>query len=214
MTKPGVLSVLLAAALAFPSIGCFAAASEDVVTLWKSVEAPPPPEVRAVTLSPATTALLLLDFVGATCNEKVRPRCLASVPKVAGLLRQARAKGVLVAYSVTRTTKSADILPELAARPDEPVVQSGVDKFLGTELEKILVAKGIKRVIVTGTAAHGAVLHTSVGAALRGFEVVLPVDGLSAESLYPEQYAVWHLLNSPGAKGKVTVTRLGMISFE
>ncbi len=69
---------------------------------------------------------------------------------------------------------------------------------MGTDLEKILKDKGIKAVIVTGTAAHRAVLYTASGAALRGMHVIVPVDGMSAENVYAEQYVAWNLVNAPG----------------
>jgi len=49
-------------------------------------------------------------------------------------------------------------------------------------LEKILNDKGIKTVVVAGTAAQGAVLNTASQAALRGLRVIVPVDGMSAEN--------------------------------
>ena len=63
---------------------------------------------------------------------------------------------------------------------DEPHVLSGPDKFRNTDLEKILKDKGITTVIVVGTAANGAVLFTASGAAFRGMNVIVPVDGMSA----------------------------------
>jgi nicotinamidase-related amidase len=95
----------------------------------------------------------------------------------------------------------------------EPVVTSGPDKFLGTDLEKIIKEKGIKTVIVTGTAAHGAVIYTASGAALRGIKVVVPVDGISADNTYAEQYTVWHLMNAPRVSNQVTLTKTTSINF-
>ena len=119
---------------------------------------------------------------------------------------------MLVVYSLTAGSKLADVAPALAAREGDPAVTSGPDKFLGTDLEKILAARGIKTVIVTGTAAHGAVLNTASGAAFRGMKVILPVDGLSAEGLYPEQYTVWHLLNAPRESTQVTLTAIDLMN--
>ena len=93
------------------------------------------------------------------------------------------------------------------------VVKSSVDKFYNTELENILRDKGIKTVIIAGTTAEGAVLHTATGASMRGFRVIVPVDGMSAGNLYPEQYTAWHLLNAPGTRRSTTLTRFDMIGF-
>ena len=66
---------------------------------------------------------------------------------------------------------------------------------------------------VTGTAAHGAVLYTASGAAFRGMNVIVPVDGLSAESLFPELYTVWNLANAPRVSAKTVITKMGLIMY-
>jgi nicotinamidase-related amidase len=187
--------------------------AQTVVDAWDTVKAPPAPELKSVTLDPKSTAVLLLDFNKQTCSAAQRPRCIASIPKVAKLLAEARGKGVLVVYSLSAGATTADIGPELAPKGNEPVVASGPDKFLGTDLEKILKEKNIKTVIVNGTAAHGAVLYTASEAAFRGMKVIIPVDGLSAEALYPEQYTVWTLANAPRVSAQVTLTKIDMIKF-
>ncbi len=93
------------------------------------------------------------------------------------------------------------------------MVSSGPDKFRGTDLEKILKEKNVKTVVVMGTTAHGAVLYTASGAALRGIKVIVPVDGMSADSLYPEQYTAWNLVNAPRISIQVTLSRTDMIKF-
>jgi nicotinamidase-related amidase len=194
-------------------LSCFSVHAQTVVDLWDTVKAPPAPELKSVTLDPKSTALLLLDFNKQTCSAERRPRCIASIPKMERLLSTAREKGVYIVYSLSAGATPADIARELAPKASDPVVTSGPDKFFGTDLEKILKEKNIKTVIVTGTAAHGAVLYTASGAALRGMKVILPVDGLSAEALYPEQYTVWNLANAPRVSAEVTVTRTDMIKF-
>ena len=74
--------------------------------------------------------------------------------------------------------------------------------------------KKIDAVIVTGTAAHGAVLYTASGAAFREMKVIVPVDGLSAESLFPELYTVSNLANAPRVSTKTTITKMGLINIE
>ncbi|HEV8235177.1 MAG TPA: hypothetical protein VGP84_11305, partial [Gemmatimonadaceae bacterium] len=78
----------LIAAMAF--VGGTATAA-SIADEWASVQVPPPPALKAVTLARKTTALLLLDFNKQTCNAERRPRCIASIPKVAKLLAAARA---------------------------------------------------------------------------------------------------------------------------
>jgi nicotinamidase-related amidase len=183
------------------------AAAQDVIAEWNSIKAPPAPEIKDVNVDPKTTALLLLDFNKQTCNPERRPRCIASVPRMKKLLDYARSKGILVVYSLSAGAVPGDIAADLAPMASDPSVTSGPDKFMGTNLEQILKDKGIKTVIVTGTAAHGAVLYTASSAALRGMQVVVPVDGMSAENAYAEQYVAWNLVNAPRVSTMVTLTR-------
>ncbi len=185
--------------------------TKTIIDEWATVQAPKPPELKPVTLDPKTTALLVLDFVKQTCNNERRPRCLASVPQVEALLNLARSKGVAVVYSITTSATPADILKELAPHDGEPMVKASADKFFKTDLEKILTDKGIKTVVIVGTAAEGAVLNTASQAAFRGLQVIVPVDGMSSENTYFEQYTVYHLAHAPGVGQRVTLTKIDMI---
>lgn len=183
----------------------------NIIDEWNTVKVPASPELKPVTIDPKTTALLMLDFNRQTCNVEKRPRCIASIPGVGKLLALARTMGAPVVYSLAPGAAAKDIAQELSPRADEPIVASGPDKFLGTGLEKILREKGVKTVIVVGTAAHGAVLYTASSAAFRGFSVVVPVDGMSAEDLYAEQYVVWNLVNAPRVANMTTLTKIDLI---
>jgi nicotinamidase-related amidase len=188
-----------------------AASAQTIVDEWATVKAPPAPELKPASLDPKTTALLMLDFVAPNCTQ--RPRCLASIPAVKKLLGEARAKGMLIVYATGPTGKRADTVAEVAPTDSEPVVSTGVDKFVNTDLEKILKAGGTQTVIAMGTAAHGAVLYTASAASLRGMKVILPVDGMSADSPYVEQYTAWHLTNAPLVARNVTLTKIDLIKF-
>jgi nicotinamidase-related amidase len=202
--------VVIAAGLVVGTSLSTAASAQTIVDEWANVKAPPPPELKPVTINPKETALLMLDFVKQICGP--RPRCVASLPKMKSLLNQAREKGVHVVYSLAGQTV-ADILPDVALRAGEPFVSSGPNKFLNTDLEKILKEKGVKTVIVVGTAAEGAVLNTGAGSALRGFKVIVPVDGVSSSTTFAEQYTAWHLANSPRVGPQVTLTKTELIGY-
>lgn len=218
LTKPffilGIGLVLLILGWNQSLIGSAAPAKDrTIIDEWKWVKTPPAPELQPVTLEPASSALLILDIQSGTCNQEKRPRCVSSIPRIKALLSLARAQQMLVIYSLTSKGTPAEICPEVAPGPTEPVVKSSVDKFYGTDLEKILTGKAIKTVVIVGTAAHGAVLNTATGAAVRGFQVVVAVDGVSAEDSFAELYTAWHLLNAPAVKGKVVLTKVSLIGF-
>lgn len=189
-----------------------ALAAGTIIDEWSDVKAPKAPELKPVRIDPRETALLVLDIEQRTCNSDRRPRCIASVPKIENLIEKARAKGMPVVYSLTSKGTRQTILKEVTPLKQDPVVKSSVDKFYGTNLEKILREKEVKTVIIVGTAANGAVLGTAIGAAMRKFNIIVPVDGMS-DNLYSEQYVAWHLVNAPGTRNFTTLTQISMIEF-
>jgi nicotinamidase-related amidase len=204
--------IAAAMATAFLTVLAVPAHAANIIDEWGSVTAPPPPALKSVTVDPKTTALLMLDFMKANCG--VRPRCVATLPAVKKLLGEARAAKATVIYSFFGKNTAADILdPDLAPVAGETSVTSFADKFLNTDLDKMLKDKGIATVIVTGTAANGAILYTGSGAALRGLNVIVPVDGISSVDTYSEQFGTWQLANGPTFGQKVTITKTDMIKF-
>jgi hypothetical protein len=59
------------------------------------------------------------------------------------------------------------------------------------------------------------VLYTSSAAALRGFNVIVPVDGMSAvgQNIYVEQYVAYNFTSAPIVSPKITLTSIDMIKF-
>ena len=193
----------------------------DIIDEWNTVKAPPLPELKAVTLDPKTTALLILDIGKGNCG--VRPRCVATLPNIQKLHDAARAAGVMLFYTVG---DMEDFLaPGFAPRAGEfvqrcsdkikPPCQAGPDKFMDSGLDQRLKARGIKTVIVCGTSAQGVGIGTGSGSAQRGYKVIFPVDCVSAEDPYMEQYAAWHMFKGGPAivTGATTLTRTSMIKF-
>ncbi|MGE5772347.1 MAG: isochorismatase family protein [Hyphomicrobiales bacterium] len=206
MKRNLITAAAVVAALALP------AHAANIVDEWASVKAPPPPALKPVTVDSKTTALLMLDFMKQNCG--VRPRCMATLPAVKKLLGEARAAKATVIYTKFGKTTFDDIVDkDLAPAAGEASVTSFADKFLNTDLDKILKDKGIQTVIAIGTAANGAVLLTGTGAALRGVNVIVPVDGISSVDAYSEQFSVWQLANGPTFSQKVTITKMDMIKF-
>ncbi|WP_055666937.1 cysteine hydrolase [Desnuesiella massiliensis] len=183
---------------------------QTIIDKWNTVPIPPAPELKSVAVDPKTSALLILDMENSICKS---PRCIGSIPNIYNLLTKARKNQMLVVYSLIPSGNPEDIFKQLAPLPKDPIVKSNVDKFYKTNLEEILQAKGIKTVIITGYAANGAVLHTATSAAFRGFNVIVPVDSMSANNLYPEQYTAWHMLNSPGTRNRAVITKVNLIRF-
>jgi nicotinamidase-related amidase len=201
------------------------AQAQTIIDEWANVQVPSPPELKKVTVDPKTTALLVMGFVRDSCNTQRRPRCAATIPAVAKLLAGARQHGVLVMHSVPSTNPGDDyIVRELAPLPGETIIPpNGPNKFLPVDpefpqfanfaLDKILNDRGIKTVITVGTQVQTAVLHTAAEAALRGYKVIVPVDGMSGDSVYPEQYTAWHLTNTQRIMQHVTLTKVDLVGY-
>jgi nicotinamidase-related amidase len=202
------------------------ASAQSIIDQWSAVPVPPPPKLENVTVDPKSTALLVMGFVKGSCNAERRPRCVATIPHVKKLLTEARAHGVLVLHSVPCGSASGDlIVADLAPLPGEAIIPpNGPNKFLpfdvlcshsdiGFDLEKVLKTHGIKTVITVGTQVQTAVLHTAAEAALRGYKVIVPVDGMSGNGLYPEQYTAWHLVNTERVMQQVTLTKVDLIGY-
>jgi nicotinamidase-related amidase len=178
------------------------------------------PAAVAVEVPVKGAALLVLDITSAICPP--RPSCVASVPKIANLVKKARDAKVPVIYSLTATAGST-VQAEIAPQPGDASVTGRADKFFGTSLEQILKDKAIENAVVVGSAANGAVLYTVFGLNLRGFTVVVAQDGISAEPEFPITLTRWQLLNEPGfanadnkplAKGFVTLSTTELITFK
>ena len=192
------------------------ARAQTIVDEWGAAKFPPPPQLKPVKLDGKETALLVMDFTTQTCTPQRRLRCANSVAKVSKLIADARAKGVFVIYSVAVPgSTAADILKEVVPAAGEPVLPPlGPDKFINSDLEKTLKDKGIKTVIAIGTQAQTSVLHTAGAAALRGFKVVVPVDGMSSDDLFPELYTAWHLATAARISNQVTLTSMDMVGYQ
>jgi nicotinamidase-related amidase len=199
--------------IAAVGLGASRLRAATIIDDWASIKPPPAPELKSVTVEPKTTALLMLDFVNLTCNARVIPRCLATLPAVKKLLAAARAKDMLVIYTAFGKLTEHDIVPDVAPTGKEPFFVSFIDKFMGTDLEKTLKDKGIQTVIAVGLQARGVILSTSSTAALRGFKVVVPVDGMSDDLAYAEQYTAWDLIHAPVIASHITLTAIDMLKF-
>lgn len=181
-----------------------------------TLDVPELPAPVAVELDPTSTALLVLDITDTICGGN--PACRATLPAIQSLLRNAREAGARVIFSLARAPQQ--LLPELEARPEEPVVRSIADKFFETDLADHL--RETRTVVVVGTAANGAVLYTSFGACARGLTVVVAEDGISSRDPLATWLARYQLLNQPGlmnptntplAPRAVTLSRSDLIRF-
>jgi nicotinamidase-related amidase len=186
-----------------------------------TLQMPAIPDPVAVTLKGSSTAVLVFDVVEPICTSN--PKCLKTmVPAINGLLARARKAGVTVGYG-TRAPNMSKWMPEVApATGDVTFVSYGQDRFFNTDLDKTLKAKGVTTLILTGWKISGSVLYTSVGATLRGYTVVIPVDASLGPNDYEEVIGRYQILNQNSAnptnqplKEKTsTLSRSDLITFQ
>ena len=193
------------------------AASKPLLTL----QMPALPDPVRVTLNPATTALLVLDYVEPICNSQ--PKCKGQMlPAMTPFMARARKAGVVVAYG-TRDQNMSKWLPEVAPAPgDIKIVNTAQDRFYNTDLDKALKAKGITTIIMVGWKVSGSVAYTSVGATVRNYTVVIPVDTTTATTDYETDIGFYQILNQgngnltnePLKPKAPTLSRTDMITFQ
>ena len=183
----------------------------DIIDNWSQVQAPAAPKLENVTIDPKTTALLMLDFLKQNCAPN--PACMNTLPAMQNLVATARQKKMLVVYTMFQPAKPADILPPVAPTGKEPMVTAFLDKFLNTNLDRVLKNHHIKTVIVVGSATNGAVLFTATSAFFHNYNVVVDLDGVSARGAYADQSAIFTLANAPVIAGKIHLTRTNMLQW-
>lgn len=189
----------------------------DAVSDWNAVKLPPPPSLKEVTVDPSTTALLIIDMMKLNCN--MRPRCMASFPNVKRLHDEARAHNMPVWFSLgggaDNLTPDDIYDPSIKPRDGEWAsrIVPGLDKF--PSAETYLRGRGIKTLIVCGTALQTVILGTVTHAALEGYKIILPVDCASSGDAFRELYAIYQMGvgGPPPIVNKTTLTRAAMVKF-
>ena len=192
-------------------------ASKPLLTL----QMPALPDPVRVTLNPTTTALLVLDYVEEICHSQ--PKCRSQMlPAMTPFMARVRQAGMTVAYG-TREQNMSKWLPEVAPAPgDIKIVNTAQDRFYNTDLDKALKAKGITTIIMAGWKVSGSLAYTSVGATLRDYTVVIPVDTTAATTDYEQVIGFYQILNQgngnlrnePLKPKAPTLSRTDMITFQ
>ena len=164
-----------------------------------------------VSLPARKTALLLadmlVDFVSPGGKLFV-PDTPKTIAPLRSLLGKARAAGAPIIYiqdwhrpddpefsiwgpHAIQETKGTEVIPELAPAPRDFVVRKRTyDPFYSTDLDLLLRQKGIQNLVITGTVANICVLHAASSATLRGYQVIVPIDTISALNPFDFQAAL------------------------
>jgi nicotinamidase-related amidase len=212
-------TVLLSSAPLLAAFGVVAQAQSSKP--MQILQMPAMPNPARITLNPKTTALMVLDYVEDICAAQ--PKCKSQMlPAMIPFLQRVRQAGLVVAYG-TRAKNMAHWLKEVApAEDDIKIVNTAQDRFYNTDLDKLLKAKGITTMIMAGWKISGSITYTSVGAMIRDYTVVVPVDTTAATTDYETAIGFYNVLNSGNANltneplkpKSVTLSRTDLITFQ
>ncbi|WP_033293110.1 isochorismatase family protein [Amycolatopsis jejuensis] len=169
-----------------------------------------------MTLSPSSTALVLVDLQNGVVGMPLAPRTGAEVVAAATQLagrfreRQAPVVTVTVAYpggqappvdvpppAVPETMPAGwDQLADGLAEPgsDLPVVKQGWGAFAGTGLAETLRERGVDTVVIAGIATNFGVEQTAREAISNGFAVLVAADATSSVSEEYHEFSLTRVL--------------------
>jgi nicotinamidase-related amidase len=168
------------------------------------------------------TALLVIDVqIGVVGEAHDRDRVVGNI---AALVERARAEGVPVVWvqhadeGMPRDSEPWQYVPELVMAAEEPVVhKQWGDSFEHTDLEEVLAARGVGRLVIVGAQSDACIRSTLHGAVTRGYDTLLVGDAHTTEDLAqwggpPPDVAIaftnfyWDNHSAPGRESAVAPT--------
>jgi nicotinamidase-related amidase len=133
-----------------------------------------------------STALMVIDVQkGVVADAHQRDQVVANIGALVDKARDEAVPIVWVQHSDEGLEKGSDAweyVPELARQESEPLVHKSFnDAFEGTDLEQVLAAAGVGRLVVTGAETDACIRATIHGAFTRGYDVTLVGDAHTVE---------------------------------
>jgi nicotinamidase-related amidase len=134
------------------------------------------------------SALLVIDVQnGVVSKGHNRAAVIANIALLVGRARAADVPVIWVQHSSDELPVDSEkwqYVPELAIAADEPVIHKRYgDSFEATDLEDVLAARRVGRVVVTGAQTDACVRSTLHGAFTRGYDATLVGDAHTTEDL-------------------------------
>jgi nicotinamidase-related amidase len=171
------------------------------------------------------SALLVIDVQNGVMRESHdRDTVVANIAALVGKAREAGVEVVWVQHTsaeLPRDSESWQYVPELTRRDPEPLVHKTYgDSFEDTDLEGVLAARGVGRLVVAGAQTDACIRSTLHGAITRGYDTTLVADAHTTEDLSaygappPAQVVAhtnlyWQYHTAPGrAAGTITTAEV------
>ena len=173
------------------------------------------------------TALVVIDVQNGVMEDAHNRD--AVIANINTLVDKARAEDVPVVWvqhaddNLVRDSESWQYVPELERRDAEPLVHKRYgDSFEDTDLEEILAARAVGRLVVAGAQTDACIRSTLHGAIVRGYDATLVTDAHTTEDLSsygappPDQVIAhtnlyWEWQEAPGRRG--TTAETSAVSF-
>ncbi len=170
-----------------------------------------------------STALMVIDVQKGVVAEAYQRD--AVVGNIGTLVDRARQDGVPIVWvqhsdeHLERGSGPWEYVPELARRESEPLVHKSFgDAFEGTDLEQVLAAAGVGRLVVTGAQTDACIRSTIHSAFTRGYDVTLVGDAHTTEDqsvwgaptpdlVITHTNLYWQYEEAPGRTADVTETK-------
>ena len=134
------------------------------------------------------TVLLVIDVQNGVVGEAYERDDV--VANIGALVEKARAAGVDVVWvqhnsdELPRDSEAWRYVDELVRRDSEPLVHKTYgDSFEETDLESVLAARGVGRLVVAGAQTDECIRCTLHGAIARGYDATLVGDAHTTEDL-------------------------------
>jgi nicotinamidase-related amidase len=134
------------------------------------------------------TALLVIDVQNAVvAHAHARDAVIANINRAVAKAREADVPVIWIQHHSEELPKGSErwrLVPELNPRPSEPLVEKAYpDSFEATDLEAVLAASKVGRLLVTGAQTDACIRSTLHGALTRGYDVTLVKDAHTTEDL-------------------------------
>lgn len=178
---------------------------------------------RHSNLSDERIAILVNDMVTDFIKGALKSdRASKIISSIKDLICVARTKGIPVFYCndehlesdpelkiwgphSMKGTEGSKVIPELKPEPRDHVVPKRFyNSFDSTSLDTLLKesynGKGITTLIITGIHTHICVKHTSYGAFIRGYNIVIPEDAVNAFTKEDHESGLSYIKNNYGAQ--------------
>ncbi|MGW4193888.1 isochorismatase family protein [Streptomyces sp. NPDC005004] len=168
------------------------------------------------------TALLVIDVQnGVMADAHDRDQVIANVATLIDKARTADVPVIWVQHSndhMPRDSSPWQYVPELKRHDDEPLVHKKYpDSFDATDLESVLAARQVGRIVVAGAQTDVCIRSTLHSAITRGYDATLVADAHTTEDLTqygaptPDKVVAhtnlyWKFHSAPGREADVVET--------